>query len=164
VTAAARAGAGLVTITYEARPDATTGSAGPGAPTGNAGPDAPAARPSIVGGRATGTVKVAKSGRFALRTNVACAGAGAACRVKVNITTTVAGKRAAKPKRRTVRLGGASFSVKAGQSTRVRAKLTRTGLRLLRQRRTLKVKVRITVVRGAHTSARTVAATLRPRR
>ena len=81
--------------------------------------------------------------------------------MKVNVTTTVAAKRAAKPKRRTVRIGGASFSVKAGQSTRVRAKLTRAGLRLLRQRRRLKVNVRITVVRGAHTSRKTVAATLR---
>jgi hypothetical protein len=102
-------------------------------------------------------VKVAKSGTFALGTRVVCAGAGTVCQVKINVTTTIA----AKPKRRTLRIGGASFSVTAGQSTRVRAKLTRTGRRLLGQRRRLKVKVRITVVRGAHTSRATVTATLR---
>lgn len=140
---------------------------GVGTATGDSGAGAGTGVGHIAIGDEPPAPKVSPSGNVSVGTTVACPGVGASCQVVAEILGQLPfGPRAVPAAGRTVPLGGARFTVAAGAEKRVTAKLSHKGLALLRARRSLKVRIRITVTQlGATRVVRTLRVTLRaPRR
>jgi virginiamycin B lyase len=131
-------------------------------PTGEpATPPAGAPATTLTGVLITGpnraTVKVDRRGRFTLPETVLCPAGGESCHLTVSASGSVrAGARAKR-----IVLAKAHTILAAGQSTRVTAKLTGTGLRLLKRSKRLKVRVAINVTANSITKTKTVNLTLK---
>lgn len=116
----------------------------------------------IAGGASAGSAKVSPKGLALLKTSVGCPGAGPSCSVQTRVTAVLAGKPSAAARAaKTVRLGGSAFTIAAGKSARVKIKLSRKGLRLLKSRKRINAKVKITVTRAGKSTARAVKVTLK---
>jgi Ca2+-binding RTX toxin-like protein len=125
---------------------------------GTGGPGGLAAAATIRGGKSAGTVKVSSSGSFRLKRQVVeCPAGGARCKVRTSVT----GRVSASAKKRTVKLGGSSYSIAAGKKGAVRVKLTKKGLRLLRRSRKAKGTITIRVTKGSTVTTKKVSVTLR---
>ena len=125
---------------------------------GGGGPGGLAAAATIRGGKSAGTVKVSSSGSFRLKRQVVeCPAGGARCKVKTSVT----GRVSASAKKRTVKLGGSSYSIAAGKKGAVRVKLTKKGLRLLRRSKKAKGTITIRVTKGSTVTTKKVSVTLR---
>jgi WD40 repeat protein len=115
--------------------------------------------PKIGGSGSAPATTVGTDGSFTLKkTNVDCAGAGPDCAVKTSVTGQIAGAAA---KRKTVKLGSFSFTVKAGKKGAVKAKLSKKGRKLLKRLGRIKATVVITVTRGAGSAKKTVKVKLK---
>ena len=99
------------------------------------------------------------SGAFPLpKQTVDCTGQGPDCAV----TTTVSGPAAASAeKKRSVKLGGSSFTVKAGATGKVKVKLTKKELRQQKRANRIEATVVVSVMRGSARVTKTVRVTLK---
>ena len=115
----------------------------------------------IGGGASAGSARLSAKGLALLKTKVDCPGAGPSCSVQTTVRARLVGEPSAAARARTVKLGRSAFTVAAGESARVKIKLSPKGLRLLKRRKRISAKVNITVTRGAKRTAKTVKVTLR---
>jgi hypothetical protein len=139
-------------------PAASTGG-GAGGNTGNsagsgAGGSSPvtgtaAAQVKISGGRSAGRVRVKANGSFTLsKIVITCPSGGKNCSVR-----TVVGAGSA-------RLASSSYTLKSARKGAARGKLSKKGLKRLRQRRSIKTSVTVRVVRNGKTTTKKVTVTL----
>ena len=115
--------------------------------------------PAGVGGGSTAApARVSGKGAFVLpKHQIVCAGAGPACRVKISVTATARANFA-----KTLRIGKSSFRLAANKRRKVKARLSRKGRRWLKQAKTWRAKVKITVRRRSAPSAKkTIRVTLK---
>lgn len=110
-----------------------------------------------------GTMQVSQQGSFALKAQVNCTGTGPNCKVtdalSADLASTSAKKK--KKKKKAVKLGGSTYTVKAGKKGAVHVKLTKKGLKLLKRKHKIKGRVKTTVKRGSTTTTKTFSVTLK---
>ena len=112
----------------------------------------------IVGGARASRTPVGANGSFSVaNVLVKCTGAGPACAGKISVIGSMAGASAT---RRSVTLGGSTFTLGSGKSVRIKSKLTRKGLRLLKRAKRIQARVVIKIQRGSAAVTKTVRITL----
>lgn len=111
-------------------------------------PPVPTDDPTIALG-SSAAIKVLKSGAFATTHSVGCVGNGPNCTVAITI---VSGSKS---------VGKIEAVLRAGQTQRLKAKLTKQGLTLLKKRTKLKVKLSVRIDRGLVTVSKTIDLMLR---
>lgn len=137
------------TSTGDTGSSGTGGTSGVGAATGDAigsggQPGVGAGVGHVVIGNEPPAPKVSPTGAVAIGTTVACPSGGVGCVVGTDLFgKQPAGTRAVVA--RTIKLGSSEVTIAAGATKPVTVKLTRTGLKLLKARKKLKVTARITV-------------------
>jgi len=104
-------------------------------------PPPPVVKDSAIQILTKGTVRASRKGVVTVR--AACDGDGADCQGALALASAKVRVRPGKPKR-AVKLGGASYQVKPGATVAIRVKLTRTGFRVLKRAKKLKVTARAT--------------------
>lgn len=104
-------------------------------------PSPPVAEDSAIRILTKGTVRASRKGVVSVR--AACDGDGADCQGRLTLTSARIRVRPGKPKR-AVKLGGKSYRVPAGGTAATKVKLSRSGFKLLKRAKKIKVTVRAT--------------------
>jgi hypothetical protein len=90
------------------------------------------------------TTTKTRSGTVEVVVPVSCARGGASCTVKGGLTATEKVRRGHKTKVKTIGVGTATLTIRAGASGRLSVKLNRTGHKLLVAHHRLRVKLTVT--------------------
>ena len=103
-------------------------------------------------------MRVGKKGTFTIKRKVDCTGLGPSCTVTNTLSAKVAASSA---KKKSLKLGGSKFIVKAGTKGAIKLKLTKKGLKLLKRLGKIKGKIKTTVKRGKSVTTKTFTVTLK---
>lgn len=118
--------------------------------------------PVLSGSSSAGSATASSNGTVTLKKPISCEGAGPDCDVLNTGSGSVpAALVSTSAKKKTVKLGKSSYTIKAGTKGKVKIKLSKKARKLLKRARKIKAKIKIRVTRGGTVVKKTVKVTIK---